>query len=112
MFRARGLDLDTPQMSTDRERKRLYKQSGIYVRPCQKILPNGSKAYYIQRRPLLQNLFRRPEVASYFLQPFSYSDDSFLRDFSDGIRFRSHTVLKEKENAVGCTTVLRQRGTC
>lgn len=100
MFRAKGHDLNVCGLSTDKERKRLYENKGIYVKPCEKVLSNGSKAYYVELRSLLQNLFRHPTVASYLQRPFCFSSDGFLRDYCDGVRFSSNAVLKNKDNAL------------
>lgn len=99
MFRAKDFDLDVSQLKNDKGRKLLYEHN-IYVRPCEKILPNGSKAYYVPLRQLLANLLRHPEAAEYLLRPISSSGDGCLRGFSDGTRFRSHALFKEKRNAL------------
>lgn len=70
MFRAKDFDLDVSQLKSDKGRKLLYEHN-IYVRPCEKILPNGSKAYYVPLRQLLANLLRHPEAAEYLLRPIS-----------------------------------------
>ncbi|XP_049514080.1 uncharacterized protein LOC125941158 [Dermacentor silvarum] len=101
MFRAKDFYLDISQLKNDKGRKLLYEHNHIYVRPCEKILPNGSKAYYVPLRQLLANLLRHPEAAQYLLRPISSSGDGYLRDFNDGMRFRSHALFKEKRNALG-----------
>ncbi|XP_042147554.1 uncharacterized protein LOC121836660 [Ixodes scapularis] len=58
-----------PSLSRDKRRKRLHMQTGIYIKPSEKFLKNGSKACYVPFNALLQNLVKLPVTAKYLQQP-------------------------------------------
>lgn len=100
LFYAKGLHFDVFNLNSDKARKRLYEANCIYVKPNEIVLSNGSRAYYVPLKSLLQNLFRHPEGAAYLQRRFSFSEDGFLRDICDGVRFKSRAEFKQ-ENALG-----------
>lgn len=101
MFHAKGLHLDASGLLTDKAGKRQYERNNIYVRPSKKALPNGSHGYYVSLRALLKTLYQHPETSSHLQEKFVISEDGFLRDLCDGLRFRRHAMLNNQDSGLG-----------
>lgn len=94
LLSAVNVRVDLTPLVSDKSRLRYYEQLGLYLQACEVILPQGSKAYYVPLRKLIANLMMHPEMLAHFQNSAEHANDSRLRDFKDGLRYKNHPVLK------------------
>ncbi|XP_070511074.1 uncharacterized protein [Cardiocondyla obscurior] len=99
IVQSKGLDINITNFISDKKRKQVYENNGLYLPPKSIALESSNTAYFVPFQKLLEFLLQNDKIAEWFCKPYkSSSPDGILMDFCDGIRFEKHPFVRKQLN--------------